>query len=135
MLLFNNPFMKDRRFTVSVTRQGRRAFNQTSSEALVSLEKVAIIMSNTAAAILEFIEALDELKIEVEEVVILEPLMRQVINAVKATSGVSRVKRKHKLEDLQSVLMRVATRLREPNLLFNLMDEQSTIKFMSTASL
>jgi hypothetical protein len=27
LLLFNNPFMRDRTFTVSVTRQGRRAFN------------------------------------------------------------------------------------------------------------
>jgi hypothetical protein len=27
LLLFNNPFIKDRTFTINVTRQGRRAFN------------------------------------------------------------------------------------------------------------
>lgn len=75
MLFFNSPFMKDRKFTVSVTRQGRRAFNQTSSEALLSIEKVAIIMSNTAAAILDFIEALNEVVFGEEEAVFLETLM------------------------------------------------------------
>ncbi len=59
LLLFNNPFMKDRTFIVNVTRQGRRAFNQSSSEALRSLESAAITMSNTASAILDFTEALE----------------------------------------------------------------------------
>lgn len=54
---------------------------------------------------------------------------------MRATSGLSRVKRKHKMEDLKSVLKRVTTRLQEPNLLINLMDEYSKRKFMSTANL
>jgi hypothetical protein len=75
MLLFDSPFMKDRRFTVSVTRQGRRAFNQTSSEALLSIEKVATIMSNTAAAISDFIETLNEVVFGEKEAIFLETLM------------------------------------------------------------
>jgi hypothetical protein len=135
MLLFDSPFMKDRRFTVSVTRQGRRAFNQTSSEALLSIEKVATIMSNTAAAISDFIETLNEVVFGEKEAIFLETLMTKVINAVRATSGLTRVKRKHTMENLQSVLKMVTTRLQEPDLLENLMDEYSTLKFMSTASL
>ena len=54
---------------------------------------------------------------------------------MRATSGLSRVKRKHKMEDLQSVLKRVTTRLQEPDLLINLMDEYSEMKFISTANL
>jgi hypothetical protein len=58
MLLFNSPFMKDRTFTVSVTRNERGAFTQTSSEALRSLEIAATTLSNTASAIMDFTEAL-----------------------------------------------------------------------------
>ena len=54
---------------------------------------------------------------------------------MRATSGLTRVKRKHTMENLQSVLKMVTTRLQEPDLLENLMDEYSTLKFMATASL
>jgi len=37
LLLFDQPFIKDRTFTVNVTRQGRRAFMQRSNEALDSI--------------------------------------------------------------------------------------------------
>lgn len=60
LLIFNDPFMKDRTFTVSVTRQARRSFNQTSSEALRSLEIVAANISTTASTIMDFTEALNE---------------------------------------------------------------------------
>lgn len=41
----------------------------------------------------------------------------------------------HRMMCLDSVLKRVAVRLNEPNLLPNLMNEYSKIKFMATASL
>ena len=135
MLIFNSPFMKDRTFTVSVTRNERATFTQTSAEALRSLNIAATTMSNTASAIMDFTEALQQVEFEEKEALFLEPLLTDVFNAVKATTKDARMRRTHRLVCLQGVLKRVAARLNEPNLLPNLMNEYSKTKFMATASL
>ena len=95
LLLFNNPFMQDRTFTVKVTHQGRRAFKQTSSETLITIEKAANIIANTACAILDFTEALDKVVFDEKEAVFIMPLLKEVFNAVKATFNDARMKRMH----------------------------------------
>ena len=100
LLLFNNPFMEDRTFTVKVTHQGRRAFKQTSSEILTKIEKAANTIANTACAILDFTEALDKVVFDEKEAVYIKPLLKEVLNAVKATSSDARIKRIHRLKTL-----------------------------------
>jgi hypothetical protein len=92
-------------------------------------------MSNTASAILDFTEALEQVEFAQEEAIFLEPLMIEVLNAVRATTGIQRMRIMHRMKSLQSVLKRVCDRLQESNLLFNLIEEQSLTKFMSTATL
>jgi hypothetical protein len=86
----------------------------------------------TVSAIMDFTEALKEVVYADEEAVFLEHMMLQLINAVRATSGISRLHKKHRMKHLQSELKRVTSRLQEPDLLINLMDEYSTYKFYST---
>ena len=91
---------------------------------------------NTASAILDFTEALEQVEFEEEEALFLKPMLKDVLNAVKATTKDVRMRSgTHRLKCLQSVLKSVAARLQEPNLIINLMDEYSTKKFMATASL
>jgi hypothetical protein len=61
--------------------------------------------------------------------------MREVINAVKKANDDPMMRGTHRMMCLQSVLKRVATRLNEPNLLINLMDEYSKKKLTTTANL
>ena len=56
---------------MSATYYTRRAFNHTSSEALLTIEQSATTISNTASAIMYFIEALDQVEFGEEEVVFL----------------------------------------------------------------
>jgi len=60
---------------------------------------------------MDFTEALEQVVFGVEEAVFLEPLMKDVLNAVRATSGDARMRRMHRMKSLQSVLKRVASRL------------------------
>ncbi len=54
-------------------------------------------MSITASAIIDFAEALNDLIWGDEEAVFLRPLIKEVINAVRATSGISRVQKNHRI--------------------------------------
>ena len=53
------------------------------------------------------------------------PLMKEVINAVRGATGDIMMKGIHRMMRLQKVLTRVATRLQDPNLLSDLMEEDS----------
>jgi uncharacterized protein YeeX (DUF496 family) len=61
--------------------------------------------------------------------------MIEVLNAVWATTEIQKMRRMHRIKSLQSVLKRVSDRLKESNLLINLMEEKSLTKFMSTPTL
>jgi hypothetical protein len=84
---------------------------------------------------MDFAEALDQVEFADEERLFLQPLMREVINAVKKANDDPMMRGTHRMMCLQSVLKRVATRLNEPNLLINLMDEYSKKKLTTTANL
>ena len=83
----------------------------TSTESLKSIEKGISIIAETACAIMDFTEALEQVEYGVEEAVFLEPLMKNVLNAVRSTTGDARMRRMHRMKSLQSVLKRVAARL------------------------
>jgi hypothetical protein len=51
------------------------------------------------------------------------PLLKEVFNAVRLATGDVMMKGMHRMMRLQSVLKRVATRLNEPNILIDLMNE------------
>jgi hypothetical protein len=53
------------------------------------------------------------------------PLMKEVINAVRGATGDIMMKGIHRMMRLQKVLSRVATRLQDPNLLSDLIEEDS----------
>ncbi len=53
------------------------------------------------------------------------PLMKEVINAVRGASGDVMMKGIHRMMRLQRVLTRVATRLKDSNLLSDLIHEDS----------
>jgi hypothetical protein len=57
--------------------------------------------------------------------VFLKPLLKDVVNAVRGATGDAMMKGMHRMMRLQSVLKRVAARLHEPNLLIDLMNEDS----------
>lgn len=128
-LVFNSPFMKDRTFTVSDTSKERRDFTKSSTVSLRSLTTAATSISETTSTILDFAEALEKLEVADEDGVIIMPLLKEVINAVRGATGDVMMKGIHRMMRLKKVLTRVATRLQEPNLLMNLMEEDSKAKY------
>jgi len=134
-LVFNSPFMKDRTFTVSDISKDRRDFTKSSTVSLRSLTAATNSISETTSAILDFTEALEKLEIADEDSMIILPLMKEVINAVRGASGDIMMKGIHRMMRLQKVLTRVATRLQDPNLLSDLKDEDSKKKYWSKVNL
>ena len=128
-LVFNSPFMKDRTFTVSDISKDRRDFTKSSTVPLRSLTAATNSISETTSAILDFTEALEKLEIAEEDSMIIMPLMKEVINAVRGATGDIMMKGIHRMKRLQKVLTRVATRLQDPNLLSDLMEEGSKKKY------
>ena len=124
-LVFNSPFMKDRTFTVSDISKDRRDFTKSSTVSLRSLTAATNSISETTSVILDFTEALEKLEIADEDSMIIMPLMKEVINAVRGATGDIMMKGIHRMMRLQKVLTRVATRLQDPNLLSDLMEEDS----------
>jgi hypothetical protein len=134
-LIFNSPFMKDRTFTVSDTSKERRNFTKSSTVSLRSLTAATTSISETTSAILDFTEALEKLEIADEDSMIIMPLMKEVINAVRGASGDIMMKGIHRMMRLQKVLTRVATRLQDPNLLSDLKEEDSKKKYWTKVNL
>jgi hypothetical protein len=134
-LVFNSPFMKDRTFTVSTTSKERRDFTKSSSVLLRSLTAAITSISETSSAILDFTETLEKLEVADEDGVIIMPLLKEVINAVRGATGDVMMKGIHRMMRLQRVLTKVATRLQEPNLLINLMEEDSKTKYWRKVNL
>ena len=134
-LVFNSPFMKDRTFTVSDISKDRRDFTKSSTVSLRSLTAAITSISETTSAILDFTEALEKLEIADEDSMIIMPLMKEVINAVRGATGDVMMKGIHRMMRLQKVLTRVATRLQEPNLLSDLMEEDSKKKYWTKVNL
>lgn len=134
-LIFNSPFMKDRTFTVSDTSKERRNFTKSSTVSLRSLTAATTSISETTSAILDFTEALEKLEIADEDSMIIMPLMKEVINAVRGASGDIMMKGIHRMMRLQNVLNRVATRLQDPNLLSDLKEEDSKKKYWTKVNL
>ena len=66
---------------------------------------------------------------------IIKPLIKEVINAVRGATGDVMMKGIHRMMRLQKVLSRVATRLHEPNLLTDLIEEESKMKYWSLVNL
>ena len=128
-LVFNSPFMKDRTFTVSDISKDRRDFTKSSTVSLRSLTAATNSISETTSAILDFTEALEKLEIAEEDSLIIMPLMKEVINAVRGATGDIMMKGIHRMMRLQKVLTRVASRLQESNLLSDLMEEDSKKKY------
>ena len=134
-LVFNSPFMKDRTFTVSDISKDRRDFTKSSTVSLQSLTAATNSISETTSVILDFTEALEKLEIAEEDSLIIMPLMKEVINAVRGATGDIMMKGIHRMMRLQKVLTRVATRLQEPNLLSDLMEEDSKKKYWTKVDL
>jgi hypothetical protein len=134
-LVFNSPFMKDRTFTVSDISKDRRDFTKSSTVSLRSLTAATNSISETASAILDFTEALEKLEIPDEDSLIIMPLMKEVINAVRGATGDIMMKGIHRMMRLQKVLTRVATKLQDPNLLSDLMEEDSKKKYWTNINL
>ena len=134
-LVFNSPFMKDRTFTVSDISKDRRDFTKSSTVSLRSLTAATNSISETTSAILDFTEALEKLEIADEDSMIIMPLMKEVINAVRGATGDIMMKGIHRMMRLQKVLTRVATRLQDPNLLSDLKEEDSKKKYWTKVNL
>ena len=134
-LVFNSPFMKDRTFTVSDISKDRRDFTKSSTVSLRSLTAATNSISETTSAILDFTEALEKLEIADEDSMIIMPLMKEVINAVRGATGDIMMKGIHRMMRLQKVLTRVASRLQESNLLSDLMEEDSKKKYWIKSNL
>ena len=134
-LVFNSPFMKDRTFTVSDISKDRRDFTKSSSLSLRSLTAATTSISETTSAILDFTEALEKLEIADEDSMIIMPLMKKVINEVRGATGDVMMKGIHRMMRLQKVLTRVATRLQEPNLLSDLMEEDNKKNYWTKVNL
>jgi hypothetical protein len=128
-LVFNSPFMKDRTFTVSDTSKEKRDFTKSSIVSLLSLTKASTCISETTSAILDFTEGLEKLGLTDEDGVIIKPLLKEVINAVRGATGDAMMKGIHRMMRLQRVLNRVAARLQEPDLLSDLIEEDTKTKY------
>ena len=63
------------------------------------------------------------------------PLMKEVINAVRGATGDIMMKGIHRMMRLKKVFTRVATRLQEPNLLSDLMEEDSKKNYWTKVNL
>ena len=134
-LVFNSPYMKDRTFTISAANKERRDFTKSSTVSLRFLTAATNSISETTSAILDFTEALEKLEIADEDSLIIMPLMKEVINAVRGATGDVMMKGIHRMIRLQRVLTRVATRLQELNLLSDLMEEDNKKNYWTKVNL
>jgi hypothetical protein len=107
--------MKDRTFTVSDSSKERRDFTKSSTVSLQSLITTTSSISETTSAILDFAETLERLEVADEDMVIIKPLLKEVINAVRGASGDIMMKGIHRMMRLQTVLKRVSARLQGPH--------------------
>jgi hypothetical protein len=89
------------------------------------LTTTTIYITETKSAILDFTEALERLELADKDRLIIKPLIKEVINAVRGATGDVMMKGIHKMMRLQRVLKRVATRLLEPTILIDLIDQDS----------
>ena len=103
--------MKDRTFTVNSSSKERRDFTKSSTASLLSLTTTTTSISETTSAILDFAEALEKLEVADEDVLIIKPLLKEVINAVRGPTGDVMIKGMHRMMKLQNVHKRVAKRL------------------------
>ena len=97
-LLFNSPFMKDRTFTISAAPKERRDITKSSTVSLKSLKAAANCISDTTSAILDFTEALEKIELADEDVVIIMPLLKKVINADRGATGDVMMKGIHRMK-------------------------------------
>ena len=98
ILVFDSPFMRDRKFTVSATtNKERRDFTKSSTVSLRSLRTATTCITDTTSAIVDFTEALEQVEFAEEESVFLKPLLREIMNAVRAASGDVMMKGKHRM--------------------------------------
>ena len=97
VLVFDSPFMRDRKFTVSATNKERRDFTKSSTVSLRSLRTATTCITDTTSAIVDFTEALEQVEFAEEESVFLKPLLREIMNAVRAASGDVMMKGKHRM--------------------------------------
>jgi hypothetical protein len=91
------------------------------------LKNATTCISETTGAVLDFTEA--KLEVADEDGVIINPLLKEVINAVRGATEDIMMKGIHRMVRLQKVLTRVATRLQEPNLLSDIMEEDNKKKY------
>ena len=96
-LVFNSPFMKDRTFTISAANKERRDFTKSSTVSLKSLNESTKTITEITAAILDFAEVLDKLEIVDEDSMIIMPLLREVIYAVRGATGDVMMKGIHRM--------------------------------------
>lgn len=59
ILVFNSPFMRDRKFTVSATPKERRNFTKSSTVSVRTLSTKATQITESMSSILDFTEALE----------------------------------------------------------------------------
>lgn len=136
LLMFNDPLTRDREFTVESYPKDRRNFTQPSSTYLKTLISIVDSIYNTCKAIKEFSEALNQVEFELEESVFLKPLLKQVIDQLKLATGDTFIESKHhQMMSLESVLKKITTRLVEPNLLKNLMNDYSKSRYYTVVSI
>jgi hypothetical protein len=103
--------MRDRDFTVNSNPKERRSFTQRSTVSLRSLIKATSSISESASAIMDLTESLEQAEFTKEESVFIKPLLNEVIDAVKGVSRDIMMKGPHRMMRLQSVLKRITTRL------------------------
>ena len=97
ILVFDSPFMRDRKFTVSATNKERRDFTKSSTVSLRSLRTATTCITDTTSAIVDFTEAMEQVEFAKEESLFLKPLLREVINAVRAAYEDLMMKRMHRM--------------------------------------
>jgi hypothetical protein len=96
-IIFEDCWIEPREFTVNVMAKEKRGFKNGSKYFFRSLQEVTEDITNTLVAIMDFIKAFSNLKIEDDDYHMLLPLFSRVLDEVNAVKDEKDLDRSHRL--------------------------------------
>ena len=83
-VIFENCWLDPREFTVNVKAKEQRGHKRDSNYFLRSLQEVTEDITNTLVGIMDFVKAVEGLKVNDDDYHLVLPLVTKVLNAVAA---------------------------------------------------
>jgi len=96
-IIFDDCWLEPREFTVNVKAKEKRGYKKGSNYFLRSLQEVTEDITNTLVAVMDFVKAVANLKVNDNDYQVLLPLFSRVLDEVNAVKDEKDLDRSHRL--------------------------------------